>query len=519
MWTVAVSLLRATAHTLASLALCASAVAMYRLWLHPLAHVPGPRLAAVSNIWYALQIRNGRGVELATTLHRKYGEAVRVGPNEVWFNSSEAFDQIYGAGGGCEKSDFYLATCLTRPTLDWRLRLHFSDTLDLLSERDMKRYRLQRRLIGQVYRASNVAKFEEALDRVLDRVVETLDTQRGADLNLDEWMHVVVVECLGACVLSWSPGMLREQTDCGSLAHSYQGWRRKSVFGLFPLAAKLALLHPEVDRLLGKLWGVTWEKPVGFKNFFPEVNKRVSRRLKTALRPVPTKDNRQDLLADLIQLHRDKPEFSDKYLKKMAMTNFGAGHETMASTLTSVLAMIGSHADVLKRAASEIRGTPDATKYANASQLQYTRAAIKEAMRLHPVIAMSLPRKAPAGGLGIRGLWLPPDTTVGCSPVALHRNEQIFGPDAASFRPDRWLRGETEGQRMITRCNLSWGGGSRSCPGRQLAQLVVLKVVTRLLDRFDVMVKMPPPAAGRAYFLSMLTGVKVRFLPAKTCRG
>lgn len=381
-----------------------------------------------------------------------------------------------------------------------------------MSELDTKRYRLQRRLIGKVYRASNVTKFEAILDGVLDRIVEALNTQRGAVLDLDEWMHMVVVECLGACVLSWSPGMLKDGTDCGSLVHSYQGWRRKSVFGLFPLAAKLALLHPTFDRLLGRLFGVTWKKPAGFKNFFPEVNKRVSRRLKTALRPVPATDNREDLLADLIQLHREKPEFSEQYLKKMAITNFGAGHETLASTLTSILAMIGSHADAHERATSEIREMADATRYVNCSQLQYTRAAIKEAMRLHPVIAMSLPRRSPAGGLGIRGLWLPPDTTIGCCPVALHRNEQIFGPDAESFCPDRWLSGDTERQRAMDRCNLSWGGGSRSCPGRQLAELMVLKAVTRLLDCFDVRVEMPSTSSRRAYFLSMLTGVKVRFL-------
>ncbi|RDA92665.1 hypothetical protein CP533_3730 [Ophiocordyceps camponoti-saundersi (nom. inval.)] len=454
-WTTVVSLLCLLVRISTCLVLGAAAVVIYRLWLHPLARVPGPRLAAVSNLWYALQVRNGHAIELAINLHRKYGEAVRVGPNEVWFNSSEAYDQIYSARGGYEKSDFYLATCLTRPRLDWRLRLHFPDTLDLLSERDAKRYRLQRRLIGQVYRASNVAKFEAAVDGVLDDVVERVGRLQGEAIDLNEWMHIVVVECLGACVLSWSPGMLRDQTDYGSLIHSYQGWRRKSVFGLFPLAAKLALIRPAFDRLFGRLWGVTWEKPPGFRNFFPEVNKRISRRLKTALRPVPAADDRRDLLADLIQLHRDKPEFSHTYLKKMAMTNFGAGHETMASTLTSILAMIGSHPEVHQRAASEIRGGP------NLSQLRYTRAVIKEAMRLHPVVAMSLPRKAPAGGLGIRGLWLPPDTTVGCSPVALQRNEQIFGPDAASFRPDRWLRCEAESQRIMDRCSLSWGGGSR----------------------------------------------------------
>lgn len=70
-------------------------LAIYRISFHPLARVPGPKLAAVSNIWYARQIAQGRMAQLGLELHQKYGDIVRVGPNEVWFNTTEAFDQIY----------------------------------------------------------------------------------------------------------------------------------------------------------------------------------------------------------------------------------------------------------------------------------------------------------------------------------------------------------------------------------------------------------------------------------------
>ncbi|POR31361.1 Pisatin demethylase [Tolypocladium paradoxum] len=497
------------------LVLCGAVIATYRIFLHPLSRVPGPRWAAVSNVWHAYHVRNGRMAELAKTLHQKYGEAVRVGPNEVWFNSREAFDQIYSPGKGYEKSDFYLSTCLNRPRFDWRLRPHFQDTLDLLSERDVRRYRLQRKLIGRSYHASNVIKFEAAVDEVVERAVQKLESLQGSEVDLKEWMHIIAVECLGACVLSWSPGMLRDGTDWGTITHSYQGWRRKSVFGLFPIMTKLELLSPDVGRAFANLCGVTYKTPGNFRPFFPGVNRRVIRRLKSALRPNPAKDDRQDLLADLIQLHKDKPEFNETYLKKMAVTNFGAGHETMASTLTSVLAMIGSHPQAQLQVAQEIRNIPGGvTAYAHAAKLPYTRAATKEAMRLHPVLAMSLPRKAPATGLHVHGRWIPPDTTVGCNPVALHRNEAIFGPDAEAFDPGRWLLG-AETLRMRDRYSLAWGGGARTCPGRNLAELVVFKVVAGLLARFDVEVTTMPAAEDqRTYFLSMLTGVKVKFLPA-----
>ncbi|CRK29863.1 hypothetical protein BN1723_014292 [Verticillium longisporum] len=89
------------------LVLAACAIIFYRLALHPLARVPGPKLAAISNVWHALHVRDGRMFALGKTLHKKYGPVVRVGPNEVWFDSKDAFKSIYRAGSGYEKSEFY----------------------------------------------------------------------------------------------------------------------------------------------------------------------------------------------------------------------------------------------------------------------------------------------------------------------------------------------------------------------------------------------------------------------------
>lgn len=72
-----------------------ASIIVYRLYFHPLARVPGPRFAAVSSFWHAYHARNGRMAHLGKTLHYQYGSAVRVGPNEVWFNSKEAFQAIY----------------------------------------------------------------------------------------------------------------------------------------------------------------------------------------------------------------------------------------------------------------------------------------------------------------------------------------------------------------------------------------------------------------------------------------
>lgn len=92
---IAFTVLRALPLGLSGALLALVSVALYRLCLHPLARVPGPRLAALSNIWYARHVRDGRMLHLGKTLHARYGPVVRVGPNEVWFDSKEAFKTIY----------------------------------------------------------------------------------------------------------------------------------------------------------------------------------------------------------------------------------------------------------------------------------------------------------------------------------------------------------------------------------------------------------------------------------------
>ncbi|GJC87757.1 cytochrome P450 monooxygenase sdnT [Colletotrichum liriopes] len=502
-----------------ALVLVTLAVIGYRLLFHPLARVPGPRLAAISNVWYACQVRNGRMLKLGKTLHKRYGPAVRVGPNEVWFDSVDAFKHIYRAGSGYDKSDFYLSTALQRPDITYTPLPTFTspDTLDLLSERDTQRYRLQRRLIGPLYQTTYLKRHEPALDAVLERVVATLRSLNGAEVDLKEWMHIIAVESLSAVVLTWSPNYLRDKTDHSSSSHGYMGWRRKSVFGLFPLAVKVELLSKTFGRTFANLWRVTYKTPKNFKPFFTGVYRQVSRRVTSALagKPVSKNDRKDDFLTDLIQLHKDRPDFSETYLRRMAITNFGAGHETMCSALTSIMAMIGSHREVQRRAADEVRSATDDPKvYDHAIRLSYTQAAIKEAQRLYPVLGMALPRTVPPEGLSVHGQVFPPGTTVGCSPVSLHRNRAIFGDDAEEYNPDRWLD-EQRDVKSMERFNLTWGGGGRMCPGRHLAELVVFKTIPALLENFDLEVVMPPEEEIQYYFMAMLTGVKVRFVAKK----
>lgn len=143
----------------------------------------------------------------------------------------------------------------------------------------MKRYRLQRRLIGPLYHTNNVKRYEEAVDVVLHQVVRQLQSLNGAEVELKEWMHIITVECLAAVSLSWSPGYLRDMSDGASGKHAYMGWRRKSVLGLFPLAVILETISRSSGRAFSILWGVKYHTPKeGFKPFFPVSDRSFNQR-------------------------------------------------------------------------------------------------------------------------------------------------------------------------------------------------------------------------------------------------
>jgi len=96
MLSILLSTLHAAGKLLAFALIILLAVASYRLTLHPLARIPGPRAAALSNIWLARRVRDGRMFEVGKEIHKCYGPVVRVGPDEVWFDSREGFAEVYG---------------------------------------------------------------------------------------------------------------------------------------------------------------------------------------------------------------------------------------------------------------------------------------------------------------------------------------------------------------------------------------------------------------------------------------
>lgn len=87
-----------------------------------------------------------------------------------------------------------------------------------------------------------------------------------------------------------------------------------------------------------------------------------------------------------------------------------AGSETTASTLAATTYFLGTHPNVLAKLEAEVRSAFRSDEEINVNSVQnlpYMLAVLKEAMRVHPPVPISLSRVAPPQGAEIAGTHVP----------------------------------------------------------------------------------------------------------------
>jgi cytochrome P450 len=62
------------------------------------------------------------------------------------------------------------------------------------------------------------------------------------------------------------------------------------------------------------------------------------------------------------------------------------------------------------------------------------------------------------------------------SPYVIGRNEELYGPDANVFRPERFLEDPDWASKVLT-FDFAWGYGNRRCLGKVLAMLILRKTL------------------------------------------
>jgi len=134
---------------------------IYRIYFHPLSHIPGPILPKITNFWLYYHIYFGDEITCTNRMHAKYGPIVRVSPNEVDISDIDAVQPIYVAKGGFKKTPNYA-------------NFDIDGHKTIFSTTDMD-YRAPRaKAIVSMFSTKSIRDNQEALYGCVDRMVERL---------------------------------------------------------------------------------------------------------------------------------------------------------------------------------------------------------------------------------------------------------------------------------------------------------------------------------------------------------
>lgn len=109
-----------------------------------------------------------------------------------------------------------------------------------------------------------------------------------------------------------------------------------------------------------------------------------------------------------LQAQQANPEnFTDSDVIASSASNVGAGSDTTAISLSSVIYYLYKSPTALQKLREELTAADlgERPRFKDVQGLPYLQAVIKESMRLHPAVGLPLFRTVPAGGAVIAGKY------------------------------------------------------------------------------------------------------------------
>ncbi|PYI08872.1 cytochrome P450 family protein [Aspergillus sclerotiicarbonarius CBS 121057] len=436
------------------LLLGAGVYVVYQCFLSPLAPIPGPFLARLTNwhrVWRTLQRQSHREI---IALHRKS------------VADPTAFREIYKAGGKFIKSASYNVP-------------HGSHAFDIFRQRDEKIHSQQRKLVARAYSMNSMVHLEPNVNPVIMSMVQKLGGMSGI-INLGDFLQFFAFDVIGAVSFSRPFGYVDAGDDQGVFARIRRSFRSMSWL----MAVRWFYdLHQKLQPVIGN-WLAINDRNGFFYQFATQ--QLVARKDRGG-------DDR-DIINQLFTIQKAKPHFSDTDIAFMMTANVFAGADTTSISLHAILYLLLKNPTTYRRLMAELEAKrsagelSDVVTFEQAESSPYLQAVLYEAIRLYSAAGDLLNRDVPPGGMKIGEYYVPEGTVVGSSPWVIHRIPEIWGADCEEFRPERWL-GETGD---LKRFFFAFGGGSRTCVGRNISWLEMSKLVPTLLMRYNI--KLAPGA-------------------------
>ncbi|KAL6416028.1 benzoate 4-monooxygenase cytochrome P450 [Ilyonectria robusta] len=427
----------------------------------PLASLPGPRLGLLTSWPLKYHELRGKRTQYVHELHQKYGNAVRIAPNEVVFSSLEAMKEIYlSKGSGYDKSYFYHLFS------EFGLRTMFST-----KEKDPHSKR--RRIIADRYANSNVMR-DGSLHGLEERsrnFMKRCSTLPNQEMDVYVYLHCYAFDCV-------THHLFHPHGSDSILRHSDEEIMREVSFGGNLAKRLLGLYSPALGTIINSdIFGKARGTPL-------------SERL--VLNGVKTGGVADFTLVS--RLEEEKFGLGPIDIASECMDHMIAGIETTGDALCFLMWQLSQpgYEKIQERLKAEFKDNEGVSF----EQLPYLEAVVKEGLRMFPSIPMSLPRCVPTGGRHVDGYWLPQGTTVSCQPYSMHRMDEESFPNPDVFDPERWL--EQKGLAERNRLFFAFSNGGRGCIGRHLATAEMKILLRDIYSKYQTV-----PAEGMAADMSM----------------
>ncbi|KAL3587597.1 hypothetical protein FPOAC2_13494 [Fusarium poae] len=376
-------------------------------------------------------------------VHDKYGDVVRVAPNELSFKTPQAYKDIYNH-----------ATSRKSPFPKSRFFYDRGDSVkhpDIVFTIDPKRHRPQRRALSHAFSASALRDAERTTKwhtgLFLHRIGQYGNPRTGGELTFGESFDSVA---------KWQPdtyvALILEFTK---------------HYTILQVAKRLAI--PE--SLL------SWFMPRSLKYsmaFHESLTKdKIARRIE-----IGDSSQRKDFFAHILR----RGDVNRDHLAEQAKILLLDGSETTATFLAGITYLLLKSPTVLARLQNEVRSsfsTKDEIRGDSTKMLPYLHAVIEEGLRLFPPVPLGLPRTCP--GAIVDRWFVPPGTEVSVDNFVMSHDAQYF-PEPDKFRPERWLGDQTASDKEASR---PFSIGPRACLGVNLAYFEARLILATMVFQFD----------------------------------
>ncbi|KAI8946647.1 cytochrome P450 [Xylaria longipes] len=480
-WTHAVL----TAVGLTSLWYIASSVVAW----YTLRHVPGPFFASFSNIW-AFWIMCGGSSHITLEAERKkHGHLFRIGPDAVAISDSEAWNEINSARSTYTRGVWYESS-----RFDYR-------GASIISELDVSKHNKRKPKLATAFSGKNVAILEAKADKWITALIRTIRSKiadGNETMDIGRVIQYFQVDLISELSIGKAWNDLEEDKD-------QFGYLKMSDWAI-PAVGSMGFL-PLVRALYGSIWlmkllGPKTTDPSGLGLFLGILEKEVESRFnRSALKS----DQSHDILDEWI-----KHGLSATECQLDLALLVPAGAETSVMMIRGTLLHLMSSPVIYQKVKQEIKDGIAAGRISSpvtneeAKSLEYMQAVVREGLRIMVPVNFGFPKRVPAPGDTLCGTFLPAGTDVYVNYHSMMRSKEVFGEDADTFRPERFLGSGPSVAHMIKVVDLAFGNGRFICLGKVLAWLEMNKIFIELLRNFDFQIANPEKPWNRTGYTTWI---------------